>query len=106
MIASFLHKGLREYWHTGRKSGITAVHATCLAVLLQDLDAASQPHHMGMPGYGLHSLSGKLAGHWAVKVTGNVRVTFRFNDKGNALDVNYLDYHQELRHGIKNNSRT
>ena len=93
MIANFLHKGLREYWQTGRTSGITAAHATRLAVLLQDLDAASQPHHMGMPGYGLHPLSGKLAGHWAVKVTGNVRVTFRFDDKGNALDVNYLDYH-------------
>ena len=35
-----------------------------------------------------------MRGHHAVSVSGNWRVTFRFED-GNAVDVDYLDYHQE-----------
>ena len=31
-------------------------------------------------------------GHYAVTVSGNWWVTFRFED-GDAVDVNYLDYH-------------
>ena len=31
-------------------------------------------------------------GFWAVKVSGNWRIVFRFED-GDARDVNYLDYH-------------
>jgi toxin HigB-1 len=35
---------------------------------------------------------GSLAGFWAVSVSGNWRVTFRFNN-GHAVDVDYMDYH-------------
>jgi proteic killer suppression protein len=47
---------------------------------------------MDLPGFGLHPLSGQLSGHWAVSVSGNVRVTFGFED-GNAVNVDYTDYH-------------
>ena len=47
---------------------------------------------MDLPGYRLHSLRGNLAGHYAVSVSGNWRVTFRFED-GDAVDVDYIDYH-------------
>ena len=40
----------------------------------------------------LHMLKGDLAEHWSVTVSGNWRVTFRFED-GNAYIVNYQDYH-------------
>ena len=53
------------------------------AVTVQDMDA---------PGYDLHPLKGDLKGHWAVKVSGNWRLTFRF-ENGNAYVVNYQDYH-------------
>ena len=36
-----------------------------------------------------------MRGHHAVSVSGSRRVTFRFED-GNAVDVDYLDYHQDL----------
>ena len=38
----------------------------------------------------LHPLRGDLKGHFAVLVSGNWRVTFRF-EEGAAVD--YLDYH-------------
>jgi len=47
---------------------------------------------MNLPGFRLHELKGRLKGHWAVSVSGNWRVTFRFED-GAAVEVNYVDYH-------------
>ena len=47
---------------------------------------------MGLPGFRLHPLRGDLEGHWAVTVSGNRRVTFRF-DGPDAYDVDYIDYH-------------
>ena len=37
-------------------------------------------------------LRGELAGYWAVKVSANWRVIFRFED-GNVVDVDLVDYH-------------
>lgn len=47
---------------------------------------------MDIPGFQLHALSGELKGHYAVSVSGNWRITFRF-ENGQAVDVDYLDYH-------------
>jgi len=47
---------------------------------------------MRYPGSGLHALHGTFAGYWAVRVSGNWRVIFRF-EAGNAVAVTYLDYH-------------
>jgi len=47
---------------------------------------------MNLPGFQLHSLSGTLRGYYAVSVSGNWRVIFRF-EEGHAVDVDYLDYH-------------
>ena len=37
-------------------------------------------------------LKGTRSGSWAVSVSGNWHVTFRFDSKG-AIDVDYEDYH-------------
>ena len=47
---------------------------------------------MNVPGWALHALKGILKGHWAVKVSGNWRVTFRFEGE-DAVLVDYQDYH-------------
>ena len=47
---------------------------------------------MALPGLNLHALTGDRKGTWAVKVSGNWRVTFRF-DNENVTDVDYEDYH-------------
>ncbi len=56
------------------------------------LDVSRTPADMDLPGLRLHPLKGRLRGHWAVSVSGNWRVTFRF-EEGHAADVDYLDYH-------------
>lgn len=50
------------------------------------------PKDLDFPGLDLHLLGGKRAGTWSVSVSGNWRVTFRFED-GHAELVNYEDYH-------------
>ena len=47
---------------------------------------------MDVPGFRLHALMGELTGHYAVSVSGNWRVTFRF-EEGHAVEVDYRDYH-------------
>jgi proteic killer suppression protein len=47
---------------------------------------------MNLPGWRLHSLAGDLAGFHSVSVNGNWRMTFTFDD-GDAVLVDYLDYH-------------
>jgi proteic killer suppression protein len=49
---------------------------------------------MNAPSWDLHSLSGNLRFHWSVTVSGNWRVTFRFEEG----DVVLVDYHWENNH--------
>lgn len=92
MIRSFRHKGLERFFYQGTKSGIQAKHAVKLRLILGRLGAAVVSKDMDLPGLNLHSLSGKRAGIWSVSVSGNWRVTFRFED-GHAELINYEDYH-------------
>ena len=92
VIRAYRHKGLRKFAETGSKAGIQAKHAARLRRLLTALDVASHPEDMNAPGYDLHALKGELSGHWAVAVSGNWRLTFRFTEE-DAVDVDYQDYH-------------
>jgi len=92
MIKSFLHKGLETFFLTGSKAGIQPHHAGKLRLQLTVLDRARKPDDLNAPGWRLHSLTGKLAGHYSITVNGNWRVTFRFEDSDVVL-VNYQDYH-------------
>lgn len=92
MIRSFKHKGLARFFETGNTAGIQSNHAKRLRLILGRLHAATKPQDMDLPGLRLHELVGKRAGIWSVSVSGNWRVTFRFNGE-DAEIVNYEDYH-------------
>ncbi len=62
------------------------------ALALADLDIASMPSDVDLPGYRLHPLKGNLKGMWSISVSGTWRVTFRFED-GEIHDVDLVDYH-------------
>ena len=59
---------------------------------LSVLNVAKRPEQMNVPGWDLHPLKGDLGGHWSVKVSGNWRLTFRF-EGDDAILVDYQDYH-------------
>ena len=92
MIRSFKHKGLEQFFKTGRKSGIQSNHAKRLQLILGRLNASVAPEDMSLPGLFLHQLTGSRVDIWSVRVSGNWRITFRFNDE-HAEIVNYEDYH-------------
>ncbi|QFY89741.1 type II toxin-antitoxin system RelE/ParE family toxin [Magnetovirga frankeli] len=92
MIKRFKHKGLQSFFETGSRSGIRPDHAPRLARQLRQLNDASSPQEMNMPGWRLHPLAGDLAGHWSVTVNGNWRMTFVFEGE-DAVLVDYRDYH-------------
>jgi proteic killer suppression protein len=92
MIESFKHKGLALYFADGDKRAIPAQSAARIERMLDRLDASIKADDMDLPGYKFHSLKGDRAGEYAVTVTGNVRITYRF-DGQHASAVNLEDYH-------------
>jgi proteic killer suppression protein len=92
MIRSNRHKGLQLFAETGSKAGIQPAHVKRLRNLLTALDVASKAADLNAPGYGLHPLHGNVEGHWAVRVSGNWRLTFAFTGE-DAILVDYQDYH-------------
>ena len=92
VIKSFRHKGLERLFNDGTKKGIQPQHAEKLVDILDRMDASAFVGDMDYPGSDLHPLKGHLKGQWAVKVSGNWRVIFRF-ENGDAFVVDYVDYH-------------
>ena len=92
MIASFRHRGLKALYEGRTARRVAPEHVDKLQDILAVLDFSSGPAGMDLPGFRLHALKGRLKGHYAVSVSGNWRVTFRFDD-GEAADVDYADYH-------------
>jgi len=92
MIIGFKHKGLERFFTEGNKAGIQARHSERLRLILARLHGSTCPQDMNLPGLGLHPLVDQRQGYWAVKVSGNWRMTFRFVGK-DADCVDYEDYH-------------
>lgn len=92
MIQNFRHKGLHRFFAKSDYRGIPAQHAARIERLLDRLDAAVKPEDMDLPGYRFHPLKGDRKGIYAVSVSGNWRITFRF-DGEDAADVDLEDYH-------------
>ena len=92
MIRSFNHKGSAKFFQSGSTAGISPAHTKRLRLILGRLNAAANAKDMDLPGLRLHELSGNRAGICSVTVSGNWRVTFRFEDE-DAEIVNYEDYH-------------
>ena len=92
MIQSFRHRGLKALYDGRTAKRVASEHVEKLRDILAVLDRSKGPDDMDLPGFRLHPLRGDLKGHSAVSVSGNWRVTFRFDD-GHAADVDYIDYH-------------
>jgi toxin HigB-1 len=60
--------------------------------MLDRLDTVLRPQDMNIPGYRFHPLAGGRKRTYAATVTGNWRITFRF-DGEDAIDVDLEDYH-------------
>jgi proteic killer suppression protein len=92
MIITFNHQGLEGFFVKGSYKAIPAQYAARIERVLDRLDAIVVPEDMNLPGYKFHELKGKRKGVYSVSVTGNWRITFRF-DGDNVIEVDLEDYH-------------
>jgi proteic killer suppression protein len=92
MIRNFRHKGLERLFVEGSTKGVSTQHAPRLKRILLALHRSRGPEGMSLPGLRPHPLKGERRGQWAVSVSGNWRVVFRFVGE-DAVDVDLVDYH-------------
>jgi proteic killer suppression protein len=92
MIRRFKHQGLERFFLRGTRAGIQAAHSNRIRLILGRLHASTSPQDLNLPGLYLHELQGRRRGTWSVRVSGNWRITFKF-DGEDAVDVDYEDYH-------------
>jgi toxin HigB-1 len=92
VIYSFRHKGLKVLFEKGNRGKVPQQSAERITRLLDALDAAKVVQDMNLPGFDLHELKGDRKGTWAIRVTGNLRITFVI-ENGEVRGVNLEDYH-------------
>lgn len=93
-IKNFLHKGLREVFETGRSSKLGQRYKQRAIDLLDLLHASTCARDLaGVSDF--HALSGGYKGFYSLHVNGNWTIVFRFEDgdRGDVLDVDFVDYH-------------
>jgi len=90
-IRNCIHKGLEELFVLGKSAKIGTRYAkNCIVILdfLRDLDDID--NCAGVKDF--HELKGKRKSTFSMHVTGNYRITFKW-DNENVCDVNFEDYH-------------
>lgn len=92
MIKTINHKGLAKYFNTGNTSGIQQTHRKKLRMRLTALYTAKLIKDIDLPGFRLQQLKGDMEGLWSIDVSGNWRLTFKFED-GDVFLLDYKDYH-------------
>jgi proteic killer suppression protein len=92
MIQTFKHSGLRLYFETGDPKGLAAEMVKRNQIRLNVLNGARELRDIALPGFDFHPLKGDRKGVYTIGVTGNYRMTFRF-DCGDVLDLNLEDDH-------------
>jgi toxin HigB-1 len=92
MIRDFQHKGLKRFFTASDAKLLHPAHVKRIRRLLDTLDSAQCVEDLNYASNNLHELKGDRKGTWSVWVSGNWRITFKFED-GNAYDVNLEDYH-------------
>jgi len=92
MIVSIKHKGLASLFYEDQTRGVKQEFVKRLRQVLSLLDTAFIAEDMNLPGLHFHKLKGDRAGQYAISISGNWRLVFRFED-GQAIDVDLIDYH-------------
>jgi toxin HigB-1 len=93
VIKTFKNKQLKKFFLQSNPSGLNPDHIMRIRRLLSALHSATSLDVLKQHrNYKLHPLKGDLKDFWAITVSGNYRITFRFTDN-NVYDVDYIDYH-------------
>lgn len=93
-IKSFAHKGVEEVFRAGQSRRIGSDFHRRMSLILDAMEGATCVGDL-RGARGFHALVGDRSGTFAMSVSGNWRLTFRFDhgDEGDILDVDFEDYH-------------
>lgn len=92
MIQSFSDHDTEQLFREERNRRFNAIARIALRKLIQ-LNRAGRVRDMAVPpGNHLETLSGKLAGHYSIRINDQWRIVFRWSDAGPA-EVAIVDYH-------------
>jgi toxin HigB-1 len=92
VIESFTHKGLEEFFSTGRSAKIGAALVKRLTVRLAALHAAAALDELNQPGFDFHPLRGPRPLRYSIHVNGPWCLTFEWSN-GRARRVTLEQYH-------------
>jgi len=92
MIGRIRHKGLHSMYERNGPSRLPPRHRGKIAEMLGLLDIAASPKDADLPGWNLHQLKGDRAGFWAISISRNWRIIFRFEET-DVTDLDLVDYH-------------
>lgn len=92
MIKNFKHRALKRLFEKNDQRRLDPLVVPKLKRILARLEVAKRPEDMDIHNWRLQPLVGDREGYWAVRVSGNWRIVFRFDDVG-VCDVNLVDYH-------------
>jgi len=91
MIGSFRHKGLKEFFETGRSAKVASDLKKRVMVRLDALEAAAGLAELNQPGFDFHPLHGKPQ-RYSIHVNGPWCLTFEWAN-GIALKIDLEQYH-------------
>ena len=91
MTRSFLHKGLKELFETGRSARIAPHLKKRILVRLDALEAAVALGELAQPGFDFHPLRGRPQ-RYSMPVNGPWCLTFEWRD-GEAWRIDLEQYH-------------
>ncbi len=90
-IRSFRNRAVEELFANGSSKRIAKPQWRKITLILDFLDGITDPKDcQGVMGF--HPLKGDRAGTFAMTVTANWRLTFKWNGK-DVTDIDYEDYH-------------
>lgn len=92
MIRDFRHKGIERFFKKDDARAINAKHGPRIRRILDLIEEATAVEQLDIAGMHLHPLKFDRKGEWAMIVSGNWRITFRFVGE-KATDLNLEDYH-------------
>jgi proteic killer suppression protein len=90
VIRSFRNRALKRYFEADDPSALSVPNVARVSRMLRALDLATRPEQVNLPGFYWHPLQGDV--RWAIRVTGNWRITFAW-DGADAVGVDLEDYH-------------
>jgi proteic killer suppression protein len=91
MILSYRHKALKALMEEDKTKGLVPHHVKRIKARLDRLDATENLEDLPA-AWRPHALHGELEGFYAIDISAQWRIIFRFED-GDAFDVDYVQYH-------------